>query len=162
MQTRPDPARVEQLFHVVADLGAEKTARILDRKCERQGALRSAVERLLRRDRQIGSSFLAPNAALLSSLFASAGRAGAMESGSEDAHGSPEKVGRFEVLERLGAGAMAVIYLGYDPSLDRRVALKVLRRGLELPEFLAREARALARLTHPNVVQVYETGEHNK
>jgi serine/threonine protein kinase len=66
------------------------------------------------------------------------------------------------VLEReLGAGAMGVVYAAFDPDLERRIAIKVLRGAtatVEANERLVREARAMARLAHPNVVTVYEAG----
>jgi eukaryotic-like serine/threonine-protein kinase len=73
------------------------------------------------------------------------------------------RVGRYIVLEPLGAGAMGLVLLAYDPTLDRRVALKLIGAGRSLAdasigERLPREARALARLTHPNVVAVYDAG----
>ncbi len=71
----------------------------------------------------------------------------------------PHRVGRFVVIKVLGAGAMGVVYSAYDEKLDRRVAIKVLRAGRADEEFrqrMLREARALAKLSHPNVVQVYE------
>src|SRR5271170_2831034 len=73
-------------------------------------------------------------------------------------------MGRYLVLERIGEGGMGVVYKAYDPGLDRRVALKVLR---QLPdnigsdeERLVREGKAMARLAHPNVVAVYDVGVH--
>ncbi|NTX41428.1 tetratricopeptide repeat protein [Myxococcus sp. CA033] len=73
-------------------------------------------------------------------------------------------VGRYLVLELLGAGAMGVVYGAYDPELDRRVALKLLRTGalgLDMEKeraHLLREAQAMARVSHPNVVAVYDVG----
>jgi tetratricopeptide (TPR) repeat protein len=71
-------------------------------------------------------------------------------------------VGRYVVLSRLGAGGMGVVYLAYDPELDRNVALKVLRRSIDGSDQARarqlREAQALARLTHPNVVTVFDVG----
>jgi WD40 repeat protein/tRNA A-37 threonylcarbamoyl transferase component Bud32 len=71
-------------------------------------------------------------------------------------------VGRFRLLERLGAGGMGTAYAAYDEQLDRKIALKLIhpRAGdSQLRERTLREARALARLSHPNVVHVYEAGE---
>ena len=69
-------------------------------------------------------------------------------------------IGRYEIVEPLGQGGMAVVYKALQPALDRIVALKVIRSGFsEDPEFLERfkrEARAVARLDHPNIVQVYD------
>src|SRR5690606_18473955 len=73
------------------------------------------------------------------------------------------KIGRFEVVDRLGAGAMGVVYAARDPHLDREVALKVLRkehRDGPAAARLLREAKALARLRHPHVVTVLEIGTY--
>jgi serine/threonine protein kinase len=71
-------------------------------------------------------------------------------------------LGRYVVRRVLGAGAMGVVYDADDPELDRCVALKVIRPELSAgPRARARvmrEARALAQLSHPNVVQVYDVG----
>ncbi|AKJ05408.1 serine/threonine protein kinase [Archangium gephyra] len=74
-------------------------------------------------------------------------------------------VGRYLVLERSGEGAMGVVYAAYDPELDRKVALKLLRPSGDTSEVaeqrrarLQREARSLARLSHPHVVAVFDVG----
>ncbi len=73
------------------------------------------------------------------------------------------RIGRYDVTAVLGRGAMGVVYAARDPALDRAVAIKVLRTDLGVPssggERLVREARALARLSHPNVVAVHDVGE---
>ncbi|MCA9713781.1 MAG: tetratricopeptide repeat protein [Myxococcales bacterium] len=73
-----------------------------------------------------------------------------------------EAVGRLTILRMLGAGGMGVVYAAYDPELDRKVALKLLRgESSETARTrLYREARALARLTHPNIVAVHDVGTH--
>ena len=74
------------------------------------------------------------------------------------------KVDRFELGERLGSGGMGVVYRAKDPSLQRDVALKVVRpdrRARTQRASLLHEARFAARLQHPNVVTVYEVGEHD-
>jgi tRNA A-37 threonylcarbamoyl transferase component Bud32/tetratricopeptide (TPR) repeat protein len=83
---------------------------------------------------------------------------GATTTGSELARGGT--LGRYLIVDVLGTGAMGLVYEAYDPSLHRRVAIKVLRAEAAVPtDRLVHEARALARLTHPNVVTVYEVGE---
>jgi eukaryotic-like serine/threonine-protein kinase len=77
----------------------------------------------------------------------------------------PERLGRFVVLRRLGVGGMGTVLEAYDETLDRKVAVKQLHRdasgeaGQHHRQRLLREAQALARLSHPNVVQVYDAGE---
>ncbi len=70
---------------------------------------------------------------------------------------------RYEIEGRLGAGGMSTVYLALDNVLERKIALKILAEHLSEDEaFLTRfrnEARAAARLTHPNIVQVYDSGE---
>jgi serine/threonine protein kinase len=72
------------------------------------------------------------------------------------------QVGRFLVVEFVAEGGMGALYKAYDPQLDRAVALKMVRTGgsaaERFRERLLREARALARLSHPNVVTIYEAG----
>ena len=79
--------------------------------------------------------------------------------------GRGSNIDRFIVLDMLGAGGMGVVVSAYDPELDRKVAIKVLRNDI-FPsgrhtagrQRLLREARAMAKLDHPNVVTVYEIG----
>ena len=79
-----------------------------------------------------------------------------------------DKVGRYVVLNKVGEGGMGVVYAAYDPELDRKVAIKLLMTSLggsldaELAEQrtrLLREAQAMAKLTHPNVITVHDVGE---
>ncbi|MCY1057476.1 serine/threonine-protein kinase [Nannocystis sp. SCPEA4] len=80
-----------------------------------------------------------------------------------DGSGEAPTIGPYQVLRRLGEGGMGVVYAAYDDKLERKVALKLIRgAALRRPEGRARtlrEARALARLSHPNVVHVYQVGE---
>jgi serine/threonine protein kinase len=74
-----------------------------------------------------------------------------------------DRVGRYLVLSTLGAGGMGMVFAAYDPQLDRKIALKVLRTNLgantaDARKRLKREAQAIARLNHPNVVGVYDVG----
>ncbi len=76
---------------------------------------------------------------------------------------SPDQViGRYRIERELGAGGMGVVYAAFDPDLERRVALKVITDGktldLHARTRLLSEARAMARLNHPNVVTVFEVG----
>ena len=69
------------------------------------------------------------------------------------------KLGRYVISGRLGAGAMGVVYSAQDPELGREVAIKLLKRpDPMLRDRLGREARAMAKVSHPNVVAVYDVG----
>jgi serine/threonine-protein kinase len=78
----------------------------------------------------------------------------------------PQKLGKYEIRRELGSGAMGVVYEGWDPGIARRVAIKTVRRDqfdrAEAGEILTRfqrEAQAAGRLSHPNIVAIYEYGE---
>jgi serine/threonine protein kinase len=72
------------------------------------------------------------------------------------------RLGRYVLLRVLGAGSLGAVYAAYDPELDRKVAIKVVRPtakvGADAQALLLREGKALARLAHPNVVTVYDAG----
>ncbi len=72
------------------------------------------------------------------------------------------QVGRYEIQRRLGRGGMGSVYVAHDPVLGRMVAIKMFAGDLDLPdarERFAREARAAAALSHPNIVTVFDFGE---
>jgi predicted Ser/Thr protein kinase len=77
-------------------------------------------------------------------------------------------VGRYIIIEQLGIGGMGVVFSAYDPELDRRIALKLVHVKFVLSEQrarqqarLLREAQALAKLSHPNVISVHDAGTFN-
>ena len=74
-------------------------------------------------------------------------------------------IDRYIVVNKLGSGAMGIVYAAYDPELDRRVAIKLMRpagvdsvRADETRERTIREARGMAQIAHPNVVAIYDVG----
>ena len=79
-----------------------------------------------------------------------------------------QSLGRYQILEQLGEGGMATVYKAYDTLLERNVAIKVIRTDQFAPSMLGemlkrfeREAKALAKLSHPNIVHVHDYGEFN-
>ena len=76
---------------------------------------------------------------------------------------APVKIGRYTILDRLGEGGMGVVYTAFDDKLERKIAIKVMRsdntEGSNGRVRLIREAQAMARLAHPNIVTVHEVGE---
>jgi hypothetical protein len=74
------------------------------------------------------------------------------------APGPLTRLGRYAIEGVLGAGATATVYLARDPTLDRAIALKVIRGDERAATRLVREGQALARVSHPNVIHVYEVG----
>ncbi|MEM9456013.1 MAG: serine/threonine-protein kinase [Myxococcota bacterium] len=75
-------------------------------------------------------------------------------------HARGQTLGRYVLLEPIGRGGMGVVYSAYDPELDRRIALKLVRRPQDErgQARLVREAQAMARLVHPNVITVHDVG----
>jgi tetratricopeptide (TPR) repeat protein len=74
-----------------------------------------------------------------------------------------DSLGRYHIRDLLGTGGMSIVYVAHDPDLDREVALKILRRHTDAAAraWLLREARALARISHRNVIAVHDVGVHD-
>ena len=77
-----------------------------------------------------------------------------------------KQLGKYKVIEVLGKGSMGVVYKGFDPIIERNVALKTVRKEMmdqhAAGEIIARfknEAQAAGRLTHPGIVAIYDYGE---
>src|SRR5690348_1461033 len=74
-----------------------------------------------------------------------------------------QQIGRYEILEEIGRGAMGVVFKGRDPLIGRAVAVKTITSGVaestDLLERFYREARAAGGLQHPNIVTIYEMAE---
>jgi tetratricopeptide (TPR) repeat protein len=101
----------------------------------------------------------------MSAVGRSAPTVGAAAAGEgEPARG--DTVGRFVILGVLGQGGMGLVYSGYDPHLDRKVAIKLLRASvlgaIDARTRLLREAQAMAKISHPNVVTVHEVGTYGE
>src|SRR5262245_66623684 len=78
--------------------------------------------------------------------------------------GIPARIGRYEIIGRLGGGGMGVVYKAHDPQIGRDVAIKQIREELdsqELRDRLLREVRATGRLRHPNIVSTFDIGDHD-
>jgi serine/threonine-protein kinase len=76
-----------------------------------------------------------------------------------------QRIGKYDIVQPLGKGAMGMVYLAHDTVLERDVALKVMVSNIaddpELNERFKREAKAVAKMTHPNVVNVFDLGQHS-
>jgi WD40 repeat protein len=161
----PDPAfkRMEELFHRVIALPPEQRTAFLDESCAGDPDLRAAVESLLRHDKD--------DPFLTSPVAQEADRArenlptlpGPRPPQATAAAPALPSVPGYELLRELGRGGMGVVYLARHVDLNRLVALKMLSPTFATTEDIARfstEALALARLHHPNVVRIYDVGEH--
>src|SRR5947209_7616296 len=77
-----------------------------------------------------------------------------------------ERLGRYQIRELVGEGAMATVYKAYDPDINRTIAVKLLKAQLreddEYHTRFVREAKGAGVLSHPNIVTVFDVGEDNK
>lgn len=96
-------------------------------------------------------------------LYAGQGSPAPISAASANPSPAAQKIGRYELLQRLGSGASAVVFRAWDPKLQRYVALKVLReevmRDADTTARFDREAPIVARLRHPHIVPLHEAGE---
>jgi WD40 repeat protein/serine/threonine protein kinase len=146
----PSPEVVEALFNEAAEQDPELRGAFLDQRCNGDAALRAAVEDLLHFDAivQNAPSFLH-------------GPAGGIRADLPMGEAVPASIGPYRIVRRLGEGGMGTVYEAEQEDPSRRVALKVMRPGLDSPDLRRRfsqEARILSQLHHKGIAQVYDAG----
>ena len=156
-----------EIYHAALALPADRRAEYVQQACGGDADLLAEVESLLEAHAAAGEFIEAPPepvGALFQSVIehSSAGRERLIDASSADSASvlTPgQRLGRYEVLDLLGAGGMGSVYRALDPSLGREVAIKALARtfrgdSASLRRF-EREARVLATLSHPNIATIY-------
>jgi len=146
--------RIVSLLGQALDLPPEERGPFLDRTCGGDPALRAAIEDLLRADSEAGEFLGAP--VDLSIIALGAG------DGAEAAAGAGTTIGAYKVVREIGRGGMGVVYEAEQDRPRRRVALKVILGGRHVDATTVRrferEAESLARLKHPGIAAIYESG----
>lgn len=147
--------QVSRLFKSAVERGPAERAAYLEEACAGDAELRREVEALVgSHERAEGADFIGGRAVEEAASLLDAAGAG-LRAG--------ERVGHYEVVEKLGAGGMGEVYLARDLVLEREAALKILPPDIapdrERLRRFEREAKAASALNHPNILTVYEVGE---
>ena len=150
--------RIEILLDQALDLPSDERDVLLDTACAGDPGLRAEVELLLAADAEAGAFLGAPVGEYAPELLADAS---GEEEGEEDLAG--HQLGPYRLLREIGGGGMGMVYEAEDTRLGRRVAVKLLppeySRDRRAKERFLREARAAAKVDHPNLCTVHDVGE---
>jgi serine/threonine-protein kinase len=146
--------RIEELFHDALELETEARPRFLDEACDGDHELRAEVEALLRASVESPEFIVASEPFITSSI--TSGLGAAPQAG--------ERIGQYQLLREIGRGGMGEVWLAEraDGRFDQRVAIKVIKRGMDTDEVLrrfAQERRILAHLNHPGIARLLDGGE---
>jgi eukaryotic-like serine/threonine-protein kinase len=142
--------RVAELVKSAVECGPEAWTGFLDEKCGTDPAMRAEIESLLREHEGASRFIEEPALHFIAETFV---RDGTCVAG--------QLVGNYEILSLIARGGMGEVYLARDRQLHRKVALKLIRRGMSSEEIIRhfeREERLLAGLNHPNIAQLYGGG----
>ena len=148
----PDLKDIEAIYHAALEKEAGKERSVyLEGACRGNDALRAEIDALFETQQEAGdfleSPALCPNGITL---------------GSSPVEGPGTMIGLYKLLEKIGEGGMAVVYMAQQTHpLNRRVALKIIKLGMDTKEVIARfeaERQALAVMDHPNVAKVFDAG----
>jgi serine/threonine protein kinase/Tfp pilus assembly protein PilF len=159
-----DFQRVKEIFLAAVEKpGPDERRAFLEEVCGADAELRLRVEALLRRHEQAGGFLESPPSDLVPT--AASGRGGAADPPGPPA-AAPEapgnRIGPYKLLQQLGEGGMGIVYLAeQEEPVKRRVALKIIKAGMDSARVLARfeqERQALAVMDHPNIAKVLDAG----
>jgi serine/threonine protein kinase len=144
----PPDQREEKVFEAALELPSEQRAAYLDKACAGDEPLRQRIEALLRADKEAGT-LLEPVVTGFQSDAPVTEKAG-------------DKIGRYKLLQEIGEGGCGVVYMAeQEEPVRRRVALKVIKLGMDTKQVIARfeaERQALALMDHPNIAKVFDAG----
>src|SRR5260370_3948418 len=150
MKEQPLP-KVDEVFQAALELPPERRAGFLESACLTDDELRAEVESLLSAHEEAGDFIEDSASDVAASLF-------------EESR--TKQVGQYKIEQLMGAGGMGEVYLAEDIRLNRKVAIKFLTpesvNNEQAKRRLLREARAAAKLDHPNVCAIYEVGEADR
>jgi serine/threonine-protein kinase len=142
--------RLAELVKTAVELAPESRAAFLDEECYFDPAMRAEIETLLQQEEGLSEFIKEP---ALNFVAESLLGRGALSPG--------EIISHYDIISLIGSGGMGEVYLAHDRQLDRKVALKLVRRVLASDEMLRhfkREEHLLASLNHPNIAQLYGSG----
>ncbi|HTK36966.1 MAG TPA: protein kinase [Pyrinomonadaceae bacterium] len=150
--SRKEWQKVKEIFEDALELGKDERKVYLDEACAGNDDLRRSVENLLHSFNDTGTVSEIESQGY---SYASAHKGGSMvEQG--------EEIGRFEIIKNLATGGMGEVYLAKDTRLDRKVAIKFLRKefseAIDPLHRFEREAKSASALNHPNIITIYEVG----
>jgi len=149
--------RAKPIFEACADLPRDQRSALLDQSCEGDAGLRAYVDSLLEAHADAGGFLREP------SIDPDAFLAVPSASRQEPADVVGARIGRYKLLERIGEGGFGAVYMAeQDESVRRRVAVKIIKPGMDTRQVIARfeaERQALALMDHPNIARVFDAGE---
>jgi serine/threonine protein kinase len=142
--------RLAELVKSAVERGPESRAAFLEEECRSDPAMYAEIASLLQQQEGVSRFIEVPALHLAAESFVGQGEFSA-----------GQIIGHYEIVSLIGGGGMGDVYLAQDRQLDRRVALKLIRRGLnseDIVRHFQREEHLLASLNHPNIAQLYGSG----
>jgi serine/threonine protein kinase/WD40 repeat protein len=154
--------QAREVFLAIIEKRSSEWTRALDEACSGNLELRNAVERLLASHRLLGPFQDKTSSSVHSSLKTRLNGAEPQVDGTGRAVKEYERIGPYQIVERIGEGGMGTVYMAEQKEpVRRKVALKVIKRGMDSEQVIARfeaERQALALMSHPNIARVLDAG----
>ena len=150
----PELHRIKEVFCAALEKPPAQRDTFLEAACAGDRALRKKVERSLAAYERAGEFLAEPTEVSIAEMLLGVAAAAPL----------PERIGQYHVTRIIASGGMGVVYEAVQAHPHRTVALKVMRGGIASPSALRRfdhESQILARLRHPNIAQIYESGTHD-